>query len=460
MSEQGLDPKTKRILTPLLRTGLGFYIALIILVGLFLLANYAWSVQLDKGLAVTGLNDRVSWGIYISVFIYFIGISYGGTCVSAILRLTGAEWRRPITRLAETSTVAALLVAAIMPMFDLGHPEKILDVVFYGRIESPLVWDFISVGTYLAASMLFFYLALIPDLAILDRVLPKRVRIRRTLYRVFKMRWEATPAQVRKLERALMAITIIIIPIAVSAHTVLSWMFGMTTRAGWHSSIFGPYFVAGALFSGIGIVVIAMAVVRWAQHLEDVITDFHFRRMADILLVFGLAYLYMTLSEYLTMTFQPSDDEKILVGLLTSGPLAPYFWISTLGLVLAVALLAIPRTRTVAGITMAALVVNVALLIKRFIIVVPSMQVPLIPGDAVATYSPTWVEWALIGGSFAAFGLIFLVASKLVPMVSIWEVSEGDKAHAKDAPAAPEARTPSPEAVASVSVVVATEGRS
>ena len=267
-----------------------------LLAGILLFANLAWFQQLDQGLAVTGMNDRVSWGIYISGFIYFIGISYGGTMVSAILRLTKTGWRRPITRVAEASTASALIVALMMPIFDMGRPERVWSLIIYGRIESPLVWDFISLGTYLAASLLFLYLALIPDFAMLDRVLPRRIRLRRAGYRFLKMRWEGTAAQKRILERALLAVSIIIIPIAVSAHTVLSWMFGMTTRTGWHSNIFGPYFVGAALFSGIAIVLIAMFVIRKAHHLEDLITEDHFKKMANILLVFSLVYLYFTLN--------------------------------------------------------------------------------------------------------------------------------------------------------------------
>lgn len=439
--QEDLDPQAKHILTPVVRSGWLFFAVVGLLGGVFLFANLAWIRQLDEGLAVTGLNDRISWGLYISGFIYFIGISYGGTMVSAILRLTNTEWRRPITRVAEASTAAALMVAMVFPLFDLGRPERILNLVRFGRIESPLIWDFISIGTYLAGSVLFLYLALIPDFALMDKVLPKRVRFRRMLYRVFKMRWEGTPAQHAKLERALFAISIIIIPIAVSAHTVLSWMFGMTTRTGWHSSIFGPYFVGAALFSGIAIVVVAMAIFRRAHHLEDIITEFHFKKMANILLVFSLAYLYFTLSEYLTILFQPSSDEQALMRLLIDGPLAPYFWFTTVSLVLVTFLLAFKPTRTIRWITFAAVLLNISLWLKRLIIVVPSMAVPLVPGDTVATYTPTWVEWAITAGSFAAFGLIFAVFSKLFPMVAIWEIREG--AHATSAPqAAPGATAP------------------
>lgn len=458
MSAPVIDKKTKRILTPLVRTGPMFYLTFVVLLGVLVFANYAWSTQLRDGLSVTGMNDKVSWGLYIAAFVYFIGISYGGTCVSAILRLTNTEWRRPITRVAEASTVAALLVAVMMPLFDIGRPERLLYLVRYGRIESPLVWDFLSIGTYLVASLIFFYLATIPDLALLDRLLPARVRFRRILYRVFKMRWEGTPEQVRRLERALLVISIIIIPIAVSAHTVLSWMFGMTTRVGWHSTIFGPYFVGGALFSGIAVVVVAMAVLRKAHRLEKVITVDHFRQMANILLVFGLAYLYFTLSEYLTISFQPTPEDAELLHMLTTGPVAPYFWFSTVGLVFVVAMLALPWTRTVFGITLAAVLINVALWIKRMIIVIPSLQVPLIEGDALGVYNPTWVEWSIIAGSFAAFLLVFVVLSKLVPFVSLWEIYEGDKMHAASsaAPSPPTAPHPTPTAADATGVALAT----
>lgn len=456
MSATPLDPRTKRILSPIVRTGWGFYAVLALLGYLLVMGNVAWSQQLSEGLVVTGLTDRVSWGLYISAFIYFIGISYGGTCVSAILRLTNTAWRHPITRVAEASTVAALLVAVMMPLFDLGRPEQFVHLILHARLESPLVWDILSIGTYLAASLLFFYIALIPDLALLDKVLPPRIRVRRWFYRLLKMRWVGTPAQVKRIERALLVVSVIIIPVAVSAHTVLSWMFGLSTRTGWHSSIFGPYFVAGALFSGIGVVVVAMAVVRKVYRLQDIITPQHFRHMATILLVFGLLYLYMTLSEYLTMAFQPTADEKVLFDLLTSMPVAPYFWFSTVGLIVVVAMLAMPQTRNVVGVTTAAVLVNVALWIKRFIIVVPSMEVPLIEGDAIAVYSPTWVEWAIMAGSFAAFILVFLVLSKLVPLVSVWETSHESRTTADLHPEASR-RGPVPTVGASAVTLVAAQ---
>jgi molybdopterin-containing oxidoreductase family membrane subunit len=450
MSGEGLTAREKKIMAPLVRTSTPFFLVVGLLAGLLLFANLAWFRQLDEGLGVTGMNDRVSWGIYISGFIYFIGISYGGTMVSAILRLTKTEWRRPITRVAEASTASALIVALMMPIFDMGRPERVWSLILYGRIESPLVWDFISLGTYLAASLLFLYLALIPDLATLDRVLPQRIRARRAAYRFLKMRWQGTPEQRKWLERALYGISIVIIPIAVSAHTVLSWMFGMTTRTGWHSTIFGPYFVGAALFSGIAIVVIAMWVFRKAHHLEDLITEDHFKKMANILLVFSLVYLYFTLNEYLTVAFQPSADEQILLNTLVFGTYAPYFWFSTLSLILVTVLLAVPRFRTVRWITFSALLLNIALWVKRMVIVVPSMAVPLLPGQEVATYTPTWVEWALTAGSFASFCLIFALMSKVFPMVSLWEVQEGEeeeRAAQEAAARAPPAKPAAPPAV-------------
>lgn len=446
MSGEGLTAREKKIMSPLVRTTTPFWLVVGFLGGVLLFANLAWYRQLNEGLAVTGMNDRISWGIYISGFIYFIGISYGGTMVSAILRLTKTGWRRPITRVAETSTACALIVALLMPIFDMGRPERVWTLILYGRIESPLVWDFISLGTYLAASLLFLYLALIPDFAMLDRVLPRRVHVRRAGYRFLKMRWQGTPEQKRWLERALLAISIVIIPIAVSAHTVLSWMFGMTTRTGWHSTIFGPYFVGAALFSGIAIVVIAMYVFRRAHHLEDLITEDHFKKMANILLVFSLVYLYFTLNEYLTISFQPSADEQILLEQLVFGTYAPYFWFSTGSLILVTILLTVPRLRTIRWITFSAVLLNIALWVKRMVIVVPSMAVPLVPGQPIATYTPTWVEWALTAGSFAAFCLIFAVMSKMFPMVSIWEIEEGEEEERAEAEAA--ARAPPAKPVA------------
>lgn len=213
---------------------------------------------------LTGLRDHVMWGLYITNFVFFIGISHAGTLISAILRVTATDWRRPVTRLAEGITVFALLVAAPMILADLGRPERVLNVVRYGRLQSPILMGR-DLDHHLPDRQPALPVPpLIPDLAILRRV-PGLPAWKRRLYGILGLGWQGTERQRALLERAIATMAIVIIPVAVSVHTVVSWIFGMTLRAGWNSTIFGPYFVFGAIFSGIAAVVTAMAAFRWAS---------------------------------------------------------------------------------------------------------------------------------------------------------------------------------------------------
>ena len=206
-------------------------------------AFFAYVWQLWYGLKVTAMRNFVSWGVYITNFVFFIGISHAGTLISAILRVTHAEWRRPITRMAEAITVFALMVGAPMVIIDMGRPDRIHHIFLYGRLQSPLLWDLLSISTYMCGSLLYLYVAMIPDVANLasaTAVNPHSFKHR--FYRFLAIGYRDTPEQKRYLEKAMATMAVIIIPVAISVHTVISWIFGMTLRPGWHSSIFGPYY--------------------------------------------------------------------------------------------------------------------------------------------------------------------------------------------------------------------------
>ncbi|HKZ99866.1 MAG TPA: NrfD/PsrC family molybdoenzyme membrane anchor subunit, partial [Thermoplasmata archaeon] len=281
----GIDESddVERLLAPVARWSKRFLVFVAALAAVVAWGAYAYSVQLSEGLAVTGMRDTVSWGLYISNFVFFIGISHVGALMSAILRLTKAEWRRPVTRMAEAITVCSLFVGAAMPIIDLGRPDRLLNVLVYGRIQSAILWDFLSIFTYLTGSLLFFYLFLIPDLAIARDRLTAVGRLRRWIYRTLSLGWHGAPDQRRRLDRSIGVLTILILPIAISVHTVVSWIFAMTLRVGWDSTIFGPYFVAGALFSGVASVLMAMALFTHFYKLQKWITPVHFRNLAYLL---------------------------------------------------------------------------------------------------------------------------------------------------------------------------------
>src|ERR1035438_2129815 len=224
---------------------------------------YCYIHQLNGGLGVTAMRNYVSWGLYISTFVFFIGISHSGTLVSAILRITKQEWRRPITRSAELLTFVSLCFGGIQPIIDLGRPDRILNLVMFGRIQSPLIWDIISICTYFTGSTVFLFLPMIPDMALCrDRLTvcdSRYKKFKKWLYKFLAIGWKGTKSQWHRLEVSMTVMTIVIIPVAVSVHTVVSYIFAMTLRPGWDSTVFGPYFVAGALYSGSAIVIFGMA---------------------------------------------------------------------------------------------------------------------------------------------------------------------------------------------------------
>lgn len=426
----------QHLLEPLRKTTYRFWLIIAGLSAVVALGVYAYIWQLQHGLAVTGLTDRVSWGLYISNLVFFIGISYGGTLISAILRLTHAEWRRPITRLAETTTVMALIVAVPFLLFDQGRPDRMLNIFFYGRMQSPIIWDFVGISTYLVGGLLYLYLPLIPDLSVVRR----HIRVgafRSFLYRLLGKGWVGSALQKRSLEKSIAIMAVIIIPVAISVHTVLSWIFGMTLRVGWHTAIFGPYFVGGAIFSGIATVIIAMAVFRRAFHLEKYITVRHFRNLGALLLVLDLVIIYFTLSEYLTAAYGAESRDVLWLSVLSSGPYAVLFWTMVSGGFILPAILLTAR-RTVGGIVVAAVLVNVAMWLERFLIVVPTMMTPQMD-FSWNLYTPTWVEWSITAAGFAGFALLCALFSKFFPIVSMWEISEAPAAERKPQEAPEEA---------------------
>ncbi len=406
------------------------YLALIsIFAALTVFGLVGYAYQLKEGLSVTGLSDRISWGFYISHFVFLIGMSYGGTLISAVLRLTGAEWRRPITRLAETVSVATLMMGGIMPIVDLGRPDRALSLFFRGRLTSPIVWDVLAVNTYLVACLIYLYLPLIPDLAALrDRFAQTAgfaARIKHRIYSLTALRWRGTDVQKKYLNRGIGVMAIMIIPLAISVHTVLAWILGMTLRTGWNSTIFGPYFVVGAVLSGIATILIFMAIYRKLYGLEDYITEKQFRYLGLLMMVFAVLYAYFVMAEYLTVGYKMEPSDKMLLKEVLTGAYAPHFWVFAItGLILPVLIVANPKTRNVKGIVIAAILVNIAMWEKRAIIVVPTMALPQLP-TAWAVYKPTWVEWSIVFGTIGGAGLIFSVMAKLFPLISVWEVEEG-----------------------------------
>ncbi len=411
----------EELIRPIEQTGPGFYATVVVLLCVIAFAGYTYVRQVIYGLGVTGLAQPVSWGFYIINFVFFIGISHAGTLISAILRLSKAEWRRPITRMAEVITAIVLAIGGLHPILDLGRPDRMLHLFTDGRLQSPLLWDVTSITAYFAASTVYLYIPMIPDIAILrDRGIKPR-----WLYQFLSWGWQGTDHQKRVLERAINILMVMVIPIAVSVHTVISYIFAMTIQPGWHSTIFGPYFVVGAIFSGIAALLIVMIAFRKAFHLENYLKEIHFKYLSTLLLIMSILWFYFTFSEYLTAYYGHEPNEMRVILYKFFGAISPYFWLmGVCNFIIPLVILANPKTRTIPGILIASISVVIGMWLERLIIVVPSLANPRLPYPT-GVYIPTLTEWSLFAGGIAVFILGYLVFAKLFPLISIWEIQEG-----------------------------------
>jgi Ni/Fe-hydrogenase subunit HybB-like protein len=422
MEERHLEVEEDGILfEPIRKTGKTFYLTLLILGAFILWGVYAYHYQYRHGLGVTGLARPIFWGVYITNFVFFIGISHAGTLISAILRLAKAEWRRSITRSAEVITVLVLFFGVGNILMDLGRPDRMLNILQYPQFKSPLLWDVSSITVYLISSSIYLFLPLIPDIALLRDHAGKW----RGFYRVLALGWKGTERQQRILEKAISIMAILVIPVAISVHTVVSFVFAMTIQPMWHSAIFGPYFVAGAIFSGIAALIVAMNVIRRVYHLEDYLRPVHFNNLGILLLVMTLLWFYFTFTEYLTTFYGADPLHMTIFWSKFTGRFAPYFWgMFLFCFVIPLPLLSFKRTRTPFGTLIASISVVIGMWLERFVIVVPTLTNPRLPNQDVI-YSPTWVEWSIFAGCISFFILLYMIFTKVFPIVSIWEIREG-----------------------------------
>jgi len=420
-----LGPDERVLLRPLVDTSRSFYAVAAVLGGVALWGLIAYVLQVRYGLGKTGLNRPEYWGIYIICFVFFIGISHAGTLISAILRVSKAEWRRAITRSAELITVLVIGFGAIQPIVDLGRPDRLLNVLFHAQLRSPLLWDVMSIGLYFMSCTIYLYLPLIPDFAVIRDSGIKAPR----LYRFLAAGYHGTPVQRWRLERAIGVLSIVVIPIAVSVHTVIGWIFAMTLRPMWHSTIFGPYFVMGAIHSGIAAILIAMVILRRVYHLEDYFRPVHFDYLGRLLLVLSLLWFYFTFAEYLTAFYGGEPGEMRTFWAKLTGPFALPFWLMVLGcFIMPLVLMSRQATRTPRGTLIAGIAVVLGMWLERYNIVVPTSVNPRWDMESLGHYFPSWIELSIMAGALAGFVLLYMLATKVVPIVSIWEIKEGREA--------------------------------
>jgi Ni/Fe-hydrogenase subunit HybB-like protein len=418
----GLPQDEQDLLRPLVQTTAKFWYAAMILGLICCFGIFAYIRQLRYGLGTTGLNHPEYWGIYIIDFVFFIGISHAGTLISAILRISNAEWRRSITRSAEFITVLVISFGAVQPIVDLGRPDRALNIILHAQPLSPLLWDVTSIGLYFTSCTIYLYLPMIPDLAIIR---DRKIKMPR-FYKALALGYTGSPKQKHLLEKIIGILAVAVIPVAISVHTVIGWIFALTLRPMWHSTIFGPYFVMGAIYSGIGALLIAMAILRKVYHLENYFKDVHFNYMGILLLLMSCLWTYFTFAEYLTAFYGQEAAEMRTFWDKLAGRFAWPFWVMVFSCsVIPFALMCRKKMRSQWGTTVAASFVVLGMWLERFNIVVPTSVNPRLDLYQPASYTPSWVELAIMAGTFSGFVLLYMIASKFFPMVSIWELREG-----------------------------------
>jgi molybdopterin-containing oxidoreductase family membrane subunit len=429
MESEATARKYAPILAPLTGARWPFWLVTILLSAVVLWSVFAFSWQYAWGLGETGMGHPVSWALYLVNFVFFIGISHAGTLVSAILRITNAGWRTPITRAAEVVTVFALAAGPTNILFDLGRSARFYWVAIHAQFKSPLLWDFTCIMTYFITCVLFLYVLMIPDIANLRERFPRR----RWFYEPLSLRWTGTERQKRILKRASGFLCIAVIPVAVSVHTVVSWVFGMQTQPMWHSTIFGPYFVAGAIYSGIAAIILVAAILRKVYHLEDFLKPIHFNNLGLLLLTMSLLWFYFTFAEHLTTLYGGGVDELAVFWSKVTGKYSPLFWLMVLFcFIIPFPILAVRKSRTILGTSIASISILIGMWLERFLIIIPTLSQPRLP-YARGSYTPSWVEWSMTAGLSAGFILALVLFSKLFPVISIWETEKEDRESEKTA---------------------------
>lgn len=406
----------------------GFEMWALFLLLMFIIGGYAYFIQLRDGLGVTGLRDYISWGLYISNFVFFVAASLVGMLISSVLGLLKIKWITPISRIAEMIALAFAMWAGLVIIIDMGRPDRFPYVLMYARLQSPILWDVTVVTTYVAISSLLLILPLIPDASILKRRMSDAPKWQQLIYSVLSTGWVADPRQYSIIKRSMRILAILIVPVALAIHTVTSWLFAATLRPGWDTTIFGPYFVTGAFVAGVAAVIIAMYFFRNNYKLHNYITDMHFNKMGQLLVLVSLVYLYFNINEFLVPAYKMKTADLHHLHGLFSGKHALMFWmVQILGLVLPIILLIMRPFRKPLPAMIISLFVIVGAWFKRYLIVVPTQEHTFLPIQNVPEnfiiYQPTAVEIMLTLLPIAGVLMIITIIAKLFPVVPVWEIA-------------------------------------
>ena len=406
------------------------YLALLALCfALVAFGGFCWVYMVKTGIGVTGLNNPVGWGSFITTFVFWVGIGHAGTLISAILFLLRVPWRTAIFRAAEASTIFAVATAGLFPLIHLGRLWVFYYILPYpsGRelwpnFRSPLVWDVLAISTYLTVSLIFFFVGLVPDLAAArDRARPG---LRKTILTILSLGWLGSVRQWKHYLGAYVLFAALATPLVISVHSVVSWDFAMSSVPGWHTTIFAPYFVAGAILSGLAMVITILIPLRKVFRVEHIIRMYHLEGMAKLLILTSLIVGYAYGVEFFIAWYAGNPFEQAIFLYRPTGDYAVPFWtMVTCNVVVPLAYFFKKVRTSLVGLFVVALLVNVGMWFERFNIIVTSLAHEFMP-HTWGLYSMTWVEWGILLGSFGWFFLLFLTFVKAAPSIAIAEVKE------------------------------------
>ena len=409
------------------RTSMGWYLGFLTAGSLAILLLISLAYLSVKGIGIWGNNIPVGWAFDITNFVWWIGIGHAGTLISAILLLLRQSWRTSINRFAEAMTLFAVACAGIFPLFHTGRPWLAYWLLPYPntmgvwpQFRSPLVWDVFAVSTYATVSALFWYVGLVPDLATLrDR---SQSRVGRVIYGMLAMGWRGSARHWYRYETAYLLLAGIATPLVVSVHTVVSFDFAIAIVPGWHTTIFPPYFVAGAIYSGFAMVLTLAIPIRAVYGLQDFITLRHLQNMAKVMLVTGLIVAYGYTVEAFIAWYGGDRYEGFMIWNRMTGPYAPFYWALITCNVIVPQVLWFRSVRTnVAALFVLSLIVNVGMWLERFIIIVTSLSRDFVP-SAWGLYRPTFWDYSTFIGTIGLFLTLLFLFVRFLPMISIFEM--------------------------------------
>jgi molybdopterin-containing oxidoreductase family membrane subunit len=420
---------TEDVCRPMLRPPSGLWWAgFTFAFSLMLLGVAAVSYQIATGVGTWGLNTTVGWAFDITNFVFWVGIGHAGTLISAILFLFRQKWRTSVNRSAEAMTLFAVMCAGIFPVIHTGRPWLAYWLFPYPNFRgplwinfrSPLAWDCFAISTYFLISATFWYVGLIPDLAtIRDRLAPG---IRQRLFAIFGLGWNGSYRVWQHYEVLYLLLAGLATPLVISVHTIVSWDFATAVIPGWHATIFPPYFVAGAIFSGIAMVLTLMIVARKVMNLEDYITLRHVDVMCKLLLLTSSIVALAYGTEFFTAFYSGNPYEQFVFRNRALGPFAWAYWTMVSCNVLVPQLLWFRGVRRSVGIVFVlSLLINVGMWFERFVIIVTSLHRDFLP-SSWASYRPTIVEVSTLAGSFGLFFTCFLIFCRILPVIAMGEV--------------------------------------